>query len=109
MNKENKDQAKYKGAWLNALLGLIPGAGQVRNKQWYKAVLLWVVLVLIVVVEVSTSTYSSFDKEKDIYIPMNRIQVSVKYNNPSNNEIPIKGTSSWKEYWNVDTTDILEE
>lgn len=105
-----KEKKSYKKAWLNALLALIPGAGQVRNRQWYKAIFLWIVLALVVLVEFSTGTRGNFDKEKDIYIPENKIEVRINYNsNEQNTVVPVKGTQEWKNDNWVDSTDILNE
>ena len=105
-----KEKKSYKKAWLNALLALIPGAGQVRNRQWYKAIFLWVVLALVILVEFSTGTRGDFDKEKDIYIPENKIEVRINYNsNEQNTVVPVKGTQEWKNDNWVDSTDILNE
>lgn len=105
-----KEKKSYKKAWLNALLALIPGAGQVRNRQWYKAIFLWVVLALVILVEFSTGTRGDFDKEKDIYIPENKIEVRINYNsNEQNTVVPVKGTQEWKNDKWVDSTDILNE
>ena len=60
MKKEKVTEAKKelrKKAGLFSLLGLIPGLGQVLNKQWYKAIVLWTFLILLIIIELSTSRY----------------------------------------------------
>jgi len=106
MDNEKKGFSKYKSAWLNALLALIPGAGQVRNRQWYKAVILWISLILVVVVEFSTASYGKFESEKDIYIPENHIQVKINYLEDKN-LLPSKNSPDWKDYW-VSTDGIYD-
>lgn len=66
MTKEKlTDQEKEirKKAGLFSLSSLIPGLGQVLNKQWYKAVILWLFLLLLIIIEISTSRYGAVGKE----------------------------------------------
>ena len=56
--KGNKEKAG-----LFSLSSLIPGLGQVLNKQWYKAVILWLFLLLLIIIEISTSRYGAVGKE----------------------------------------------
>ena len=107
----DKEKKSYKKAWLNALLAIIPGAGQVRNKQWYKAIFIWVVLLLVVLVEFTTGSRANFEKEKDIYLPENKIEVNINFEKAGTETtaVPVIGTNEWKnENW-VDTVGILAE
>lgn len=108
MERENKS---YKKAWLNALLAIIPGAGQVRNRQWYKAIFIWVVLAAIIFVEFATGTRGNFAKEKDIYLPENKIEIRINLNSTDeySTVLPVKGTQEWQSDLWVDTTPILDE
>ncbi len=108
MDKENKSFKKYKKAWLNALLALIPGAGQIRNRQWYKAILVWVILFVVVLVEITTASYGDFAKEKGIYIPENKIEIKINMDTDQT-VVPVKGTEEWKNDNWTDTSAILEE
>ena len=106
-----REKKSYKKAWLNALLAIIPGAGQVRNRQWYKAIFIWVVLALIVFVEFATGTRGNFEKEKDIYLPENKIEIRINLNSADeySTVLPVKGTQEWQSDLWVDTTPILTE
>lgn len=106
MDNEKKGFSKYKKAWLNALLAIIPGAGQVRNRQWYKAIVLWIALILVVVVEFTSASYGKFEAEKDIYIPENHIQVKINYQS-SINMLPHEDSPEFKDEW-VSTKPIID-
>lgn len=108
MENEKKGNKK---AWLNALLAIIPGAGQVRNRQWYKAVALWVVLVLILLVEITTGSRGDFAKEKEIYLPENKIEIKINFDSTgeTSTNLPVIGTKEWRNDDWVDTKEILDE